>query len=173
MECKMVEDYLHVYPWVAPSNNTITVQQALLGATELDYDSVITTLADANKVVIDVPKGCVSMELRFFGDTSAAENTDDVVELYAHAPGPSSHKDHFRHFAQLTITIGTQDYGSSYHFHDTVAPASEAWITTPAEVSPGNNTFGSYSFNTHGHDKILVIASDLDVTTLGVEYRRH
>ena len=159
------EDYLKQYYWQAPDNNTITTQQAMLGATALDHDSV-EDLADANKCLIEIPQGLVAMELRFYGD--GTDGTDDVVQLYAEAGD-----DHYRHFAQLTIVIGTQDYGSSYHFHDTITPANEAWISAAAEVSPANNTFGSYVFNAHAHSRILVIASDLDCTTIGVEWRRH
>jgi hypothetical protein len=96
-----------------------------------------------------------------------AYSNDDVVELYAMVG-----RDHARHFAQLSIKVGTQVYGS-YKFHDTVVPANVAWLTRNYAVSPANDTFGSYTFNLHGHDKILVIASDLDCTTLGVEYRTH
>lgn len=160
------ESYEHHHFWQAPDNNLITVEQALLGATALDYDSV-ESLAIANKVLVEIPNGVVAIELRFFGDISATADTDDVLQLYAIAG-----EDNYRWFAQLTIVIGTQDYGTLYHFHDGITPANEAWIDTPAEASPGNNTFGSYAFNTYGHTKILVIASDLDCTTIGVEWRQ-
>lgn len=161
------EDYLSHYYWQAPANNLITSEQSLLGATALD-DASVVALAATKKVIIEPPTGWVAMELRFFGDIAAAENTDDVVQLYAEAGA-----DHYRHFAQLTIIIGTQDYGTLYHFHDDITPANEEWLTAAAEVSPANNTFGSYTFNIHAHSKFLVIASDLDCTTIGVEYRRH
>lgn len=172
---QMSETYLTQYPWVVNgavqpwlSNEvyagTITVEQALLGATALD-DASVETLAAANKVIIQPQNGWVSMELRFYGD--GAENIDDVVELYAMAGS-----DHYRHFAQLAIVIGTQDYGTSYHFHDTMTPANEAWLTAASEVSPANDTMASYIFNVHGYSKFLVIASDLDCTTIGVDYRR-
>lgn len=160
------ESFLSHYQWQAPDNNLITVEQALLGATALD-DASVETLADANKVLIKPPNGVVAMELRFFGDNAAAGNTDDVVQLYAAAG-----VDHYRHFAQLTIIIGTQDYGTLYHFHDDITAANNAWLSTASAVSPGNDTFGSYTFNTHGHDRFLVIASDKDCTTIGVEWRQ-
>lgn len=159
------ETYLSQYYW--QRGGLITSEQALLGATALDHTSVVTTLAATKKVVITIPVGWAAMELRFFGDISASADTDDVVQLYAEAG-----VDHFRHFAQLTIVIGTQDYGTLYHFHDGITPANEAWMTTPAEASPANNTFGSYIFNTHAHSRILVIASDKDCTTIGVDYKR-
>jgi len=152
--------------WQAPLNNLITIEQALLGPTALDYDSV-DSLADANKVLIEVPNGVLAMELRFFGDNGAAENTEDIVQLYACAG-----RDNYRHFAQLTIIIGTADYGTLYHFHDGIKEVNEQWLTKPAVSNPANNTFGSYAFNTHAYDKFLVIASGKNCTTIGVEWRQ-
>lgn len=162
------ESYLKQYFWQL--GGTITSQQALLGATALDHASV-EALAAAKKVLIEVPQGWLAMELRFYGDIAATENTDDVVQLYA-ASTSDSNPDHYRHFAQLTITIGTQDNGTLYHFHDTIVPANEQWLSRCNEVSPANNTFGSYIINTHTHSRVLIIASDKDCTTIGVDYRK-
>ena len=164
MRQQLQEKYLAQYYWQA--GGTITSQQALLGATALTH-AAVKALAAAKKVIIEVPQGWLAMELRFYGDTSATNNTDDIIQLYAEAG-----EDHYRHFAQLTITIGTQDYGTLYHFHDIIAPANEQWLSRCNEVSPANNTFGSYVINTHAHSRILVIASDKDCTTIGVDYRK-
>ncbi|MHC4121947.1 MAG: hypothetical protein ACYSSI_00105 [Planctomycetota bacterium] len=165
MRQQQQEKYLAQYLWQA--GGTITTQQALLGASALTH-AAVEALADANKVLIEIPQGWLAMELRFYSD--AAANIDDIVQLYIAATSDSL-PDHYRHFAQLTLIVGTQVYGS-YKFHDTVIPANEAWITRSNEVSPANNTFGGYVLNTHGNSKILVIASDLDSTTLGVDYRK-
>lgn len=164
MRQQLQEKYLAQYYWQA--GGTITSQQALLGATALDHASV-ATLDAAKKVIIEVPQGWLAMELRFYGDIAASNNTDDILQLYAEAG-----VDHYRHFAQLTITIGTQDYGTLYHFHDTIAPANEQWISRPNELSPANNTFAGYVLNTHAHSRILIIASDLDCTTIGIDFRK-
>jgi len=161
MRQQYTENYLAQQVW--RSGGTITTQQALLGATALSH-SAIKTLADAKKVLIDIPQGWVAMELRFYSD--GAENVDDIVELYAEAG-----EDHYRHFAQLTIVVGTQNYGS-YHFHDIIIPANEAWMSRPNEISQANNTFASYVLNTHCYSRILIIASDLDSSTIGVDYKR-
>ena len=92
-----------------------------------------------------------------------------MLELYA-ASTSDSNPDHYRHFAQLTTLVGTQEYGSN-KFIDTITPVSN-WLTKKGAVSPANNTFGSYVLNTHGHSNILVIASTLNSTTLGVEYKK-
>ncbi len=155
------ESYLKQYYW--RTGGTITSQQALLGATALTH-AAVELLADAKKVIIEIPQGWMAMEIRYYSDGAA--NIDDIVQLYAEAG-----EDHYRHFAQNTIIVGTQDYGS-YHFHDTITPANKAWLTRNNEVSPANNTFASYVLNTHANSRILVIASDLDSTLLGVDYRK-
>ena len=158
------ESYLKQYFW--QSGSTITVQQAMLGADALTHASV-ESLADVKKVLIEIPQGWLAEELRFYSD--AAENTVDVVELYI-ASTSDSNPDHYRHFAQLTLTVGTQEYGSN-KFHDTVVATSN-WLTDKGAVSPANNTFGSYTLNNHGHSHILAIASTLGSTTLGCGYKK-
>ena len=165
MRAGETESYLKQYLWLA--GGTITTQQALLGASALTH-AAVKVLAAAKKVLIDIPQGWLALELRFYSDASA--NVDDIVQLYIAATSDSQ-PDHYRHFAQLTIIVGTQVYGS-YKFHDTITPANEQWITRSNEVSPANNTFGSYVLNTHGNSRILVIASDLDSTLLGVDFRK-
>ena len=165
MRAGETESYLKQYFWQL--GGTLTVQQALLGASSLTH-AAVKALADANKVLIDIPQGWIAMELRFYSDSAA--NTSDVIELYA-ASTSDSNPDHYRHFSQLTNLVGTQEYGSN-KFIDTITPDSERWITKPNEVSPANNTFGGYVFNTHGHSSILAIASTLNSGTLGIEYKK-
>jgi hypothetical protein len=165
MKAGETESYLKQYFW--QSGGTITSAQALLGADALTH-AAVEALAAAKKVLIEIPQGWVAMELRFYSD--AAANTEDVLELYA-ASTSDSNPDHYRHFAQLTTLVGTQEYGSN-KFIDTITPANEAWLTRNNEISPANNTFGSYVLNTHGYSNILVIASTLNSTTFGVEYKK-
>lgn len=165
MRQQNVEKYLGQNFW--RSGGEITSQQALLGASALTH-AAVKALANTKKVLIDIPQGWIAMELRFFSDGAA--DVDDIVQLYAAATSDSK-PDHYRHFAQLTIIVGTQVYGS-YKFHDTITPSNEQWITRNNEISPANNTFGSYVLNTHANSRILVIVSDLDSTLLGVEFRK-
>lgn len=155
------ESYLPQYYWQA--GGTITVQQAMLGASALTH-AAVKALADANKVLIEIPQGWIALEMRFYSDGS--EDAVDVIEMYAEAG-----EDHYRHFAQLTLIVGTQEYGSN-KFHDTITPASEQWLTRNNEVSPANDTFGSYVVNTHAHSRFLIIASTRVSATIGVEFRK-
>ena len=158
------ESYLKQYYWL--DGGTITVQQALLGAAALTH-AAVEALAAANKVLITVPQGWLAEELRFYSDSAAG--TIDIVELYA-ASTSDSRPDHYRHFAQLTLTVGTQEYGSN-KFHDTVVAVSN-WLTNKGAVSPANDTFGSYVLNNHGHGHILAIASTKGSTTLSMDYKK-
>ncbi len=158
------ESYLKQYYW--QPGGTITSAQALLGAAALTH-AAVKTLAAAKKVLIEIPQGWLAEELRFYSDSAAG--TIDIVELYA-ASTSDSEPDHYRHFAQLTLTVGTQEYGSN-KFHDTVVAVSN-WLTGKGAVSPANNTFGSYVLNNHGHSNVLVIASTKGSTTLGCEYKK-
>lgn len=165
MRQQLQEKYLAQYPWQA--GGTITVQQALLGPSALTH-AAVEALADNRKVLVEIPQGWIALEMRFFSDGS--ENDVDVVQLYA-ASTSDSVQDHYRHLAQLTITVGTQEKGSN-KFHDTIAPANEQWLSRNNEVSPANDTFGSYVMNTHAHSRILIIASTRVSTTIGVDFRK-
>ena len=158
------EQYLKQYFW--QTGGEITSAQALLGAAALTH-AAVEALADTKKIIIEVPQGWLAEELRFYSDSAAG--TIDIVELYAAATSDSK-PDHYRHFAQLTLTVGTQEYGSN-KFHDTVVAVSN-WLTNKGAVSPADNTFGSYVLNNHGHGHILVIASTLGSTTLSCDFKK-
>ncbi len=158
------ESYLKQYYW--QTGGEITSAQALLGASALTH-AAVKTLADIKKVIIEIPQGWLAAEFRLFSDSAA--DTEDVVELYA-ASTTDSEPDHYRHFATLTTKVGTQEKGSN-KFIDTINAVSN-WLTNKGAVSPADNTFASYAMNMHTHNKVLVIASTLNSTTLGVEYKK-
>lgn len=158
------EQYLKQYFW--QTGGTITSAQALLGASSLTH-AAVEALDDAKKIIVSVPQGWLAGELRFFSDGAA--DIVDVVELYA-AASTDSKADHYRHVAQITLTVGTQENGSN-KFHDTIVAVS-TWLTNKGAVSPANNTFGSYALNFHGHGKLLLIASTLVSTTFGCEIKK-
>ena len=124
MRQQNVEKYLGQNFW--QDGGEITVQQALLGADALTHEAV-KALADANKVLITIPQGWIAMEIRFY--VTGTEEDSNILQLYA-ASTSDSKPDHYRHFAQLTTLVGTQEYGSNF-FVDTISPANEAWMTRP------------------------------------------
>lgn len=165
MDSRDKESYLKQYFW--EDKGSITVQQALLGASALTH-AAVEALAVANKVLIEIPQGWVAAELRIYSDSAA--DTEDVIELYAAATSDSL-PDHYRHFATLTTLVGTQVHDGSNLFIDTIN-ADSNWLTNKGAVSPANNTFASYAFNLHGHGHILAIASTLASTTLTIEIKK-
>ncbi len=158
------ESYLKQYYWQA--GGEITSAQALLGASALTH-AAVKALADTKKVLIEIPQGWLAGEFRFYSDSAA--NTEDVIELYAAATSDSE-PDHYRHFATLTNLVGTQEKGSN-KFIDTISAVSN-WLTNKGAVSPADNTFASYAMNMHTHNKVLVIASTLNSTTLSCEFKK-
>ena len=169
MRQQLQEKYLPRFFW--KSGGTITSRYAgageLLGADALTH-AAVEALAATKKVIIEVKVGWIAVEFRFYSDEAA--NTSDTIELYA-ASTTDSRTDHYRHFAQLTNLVGTQEYGSN-KFIDTITLASENWLTRCGNISPANNTFASFVMNTHGHSHILAIASTLNSRTLGIEYKK-
>lgn len=151
----------------ANENGTISSEQALLGDSAADHASV-EALAEAKKVLITIPNGVAAVELRFVAVGTA--NLDDILQLYM-AATTDSITDHYRHFSQLTITLGTQTFTATQEFFDTIVPANEAWLSTIAEMSSSANHIGGYVFNTHGNNKLLIIASDLDNTSIDVHWK--
>lgn len=165
MRQQLQEGYLAQYFW--QSGGSITTQQALLGASALTH-AAVESLAVAKKILVEIPQGWIALEMRFFSDGSA--NDVDVIQMYA-ASTSDSEPDHYRHFGQLTVTVGTQEYGSN-KFHDTIVPSGIAWMSKTGAVSPANNTFGSFVMNTHAHSRILLIVSTLVSTTFSAEFRK-
>jgi hypothetical protein len=158
------ESYLKQYFW--RKGGEITSAQALLGASALTH-AAVKALDDTKKVIIEIPQGWLAGEFRFYSDS--ADNTEDIIELYA-ASTSDSKPDNYRHFAQLTLTNGTQEYKANT-FIDTIS-GNPVWLTNKGVVSPENNTFGSYVMNFHGHSHILAIASTLNSSILGVEIKK-
>ena len=158
------ESYLKQYFWRA--GGEITSAQALLGASALTH-AAVKALTGTKKVIIEIPQGWLAGEFRFY--SNGADNIGDVVELYA-ASTSDSKPDHYRHVATLTLTNGTQEKESNT-FIDTIS-GNPVWLTNKGIVSPENNTFASFAMNFHGYSHILMIASTLNSTTLGIEIKK-
>jgi len=178
MRQQLSESYLSHYYWhedgeigVAPYLETAYDGKITTQCASGDYDgdnrtdALVEALADAKKVLIKLPSGIVSVELRFRSDGSA--NDDSIIQLFAAAG-----VDHYRNICQLTVTQGTQKHSGSIYFCDGVTPANEVWHTTVTELSGTGNHMGGYTFNTHGYDRLWIVANDLDTTTLYVDWKQ-
>ena len=162
------ESYLKRYYWQDAGSITERYAGAgeLLGADALTH-AAVEALADAKKVVIEIPQGWLAVELRF--SAYGTEEDENIIELYVAATSDSK-PDHYRHFAKLTTLVGTQEHDSN-KFIDTVSAVSH-WLTRQGAVSPANNTFASYSVNMHGQTHLLAIVSTLNSTSLKIGYKK-
>ena len=144
---------------------SITVEQALLGATEKDHASVLV-LPDGAGLLHMVEDGSIAYEWRF--RTDGDEDDAPVLQLYR-----CSGVDHFSHVAQLALVQGTQRASVGY-FADGVTPTKEAWFDDTFSVQPTvkSNNIASYGLNVFGNNQFLFIASSLVVTTIYIDARR-
>lgn len=121
----------------------------------------------ATKIALIKPKsGIAAIELRFRSDGS--DGDDSVLQLLA-----SAGVDWYTIVAQLTITQGTQLHSTGIYFCDTIVEASGDWITDTAVIQPTTpgNWISRYVLNTHGYDRFLLIASNLDTTSIYVDWK--
>jgi len=138
---------------------SITVENAALAVTGRDV-ATVDAIAAANtiKLTPQLP-GPYAMMLRFRAD--GANNLDSILQMYA-ARG----NDHYNLVAQLTVVTGQQDTDTStIHFVDTITPASEDTIYDGEEFN-ATDTIGHYYIRTLANDRFIIIASDLDTTTV-------
>jgi hypothetical protein len=142
---------------------SITSETAALAVTGRGV-ATVDALAAAKTVKLTPPlPGPYAMLLRFRADGAA--DLDSILQMY-NARGA---KDHYNRNAQLTIVTGTQDTDTStIHFIDTITPASEDVLFEGTE-SNLTNMIGTYYMRTLGNDRFIIIASDLDSTTVYVD----
>lgn len=140
----------------------ITSQEAALDVDERDVVSA-EALASTKTIIITPPGNVHAILLRFRADGNA--DVDSELQLYA-ARGDN---DHYSRVATLTITTGTQDTDTStIHFVDKIAATNEETLFDPEEGAGTSNAnfIDYYYFRTLGFDRFLLIANDLDSTTV-------
>jgi hypothetical protein len=146
-------------------NGTITTQcDAADYAVTARDDAAVEALAAAKKVIIKLPNGLVSLELRFRYNGTAADQ--HVLQLFA-----ASGVDFYNLVATLTIDQGTQQHtagvaGTGIFFCDTVVPSNEKWLTPQTELTDTSNHIGGYTMNMRLHNEYArlrqVVARCLD-----------
>ena len=148
-------------PWL--NAGSITSEQAALAVTARD---TVTADALAAAKIIKINNkhpSAYAFLFRFRADGDA--DLDSVLQLYA-ARGD----DHYHRVAQLTIVTGTQDTAvATIHFCDTVTPADEDTLFDGEEQNLAD-MIAHYYMRTLGFDKFLLLCSDLDSTTVYVDY---
>jgi hypothetical protein len=100
---------------------------------------------------------------RFRSDGS--EDVDSVLQVYA-ARGDG---DHYHKVAQLTVVQGQQLDTGSIYFVDTITPASEDALFDGEESNIANH-IAHYYMRWFGCDRLSFICTDLDSTTVYIDY---
>jgi len=138
----------------------ITSEQVELPITGRDV-ATADALAATKTVKLSPPlPGPYAMLLRFRSD--GADDTDDILQLYA-ARG----NDFYSRVATLTIIVGTGDtVTSTIHFVDTITPSEEDGMYDAEEQNRTDNRTAHYYCRVFGNDRFLILASDLDSTTV-------
>lgn len=143
----------------------ITSEQAALAVDGRDSASA-EALAATKIIKIDNARpGAYAFLFRFRADGN--EDLDSILQLYA-ARGT----DYYHRIAQITIKTGTQDTGvATIHFCDdiTLAEADSLFDVTKCSLA---DMIAHFYTRTLGFDKFLILCSDLDSTTVYVDYCR-
>ena len=143
--------------WV--NAGSITDEHAELSVTGRDV-ATVDALATAYTIKI-VPRkpGAYAMLLRFRSD--GADGTDDILQMYA-ARG----NDFYSRVAQLTTVVGLGNADGDNHFIETITPAEEDGMYDAEEQNRTDDRTAHYYVRIFGNDRFVILASDLDSTTL-------
>lgn len=143
---------------------TISTVQTALATTQFAV-ATAEALTSTGILLAPIPFGAANVELRFYGTVS---NDDDiVVNIY----GKRDNDGYYQLIATLTMVHGTAQKGAATELWvDTITESVDA---TPdgsgAVISPADNSIARYYFKPGGYKDLLIIATTLDGTNLGVE----
>lgn len=138
----------------------IIAERADLTVSQRDHTTV-EAIASTKIIKLTPPlPGPYAMLLRFRAD--GAEDTDSILQMYG-ARG----RDFYNRVAQLTVVTGTGDTDTStIHFVDTITPAEEDGHYDAEEQNRTDNRTAHYYCRVLGCDRFILIATDLDSTTV-------
>jgi len=142
----------------------VTAAQTALATTQF---AAVTAEALAAAGIINkhIPHGAANLELRFYGTASA--NDANVVNIYAKRDSDG----YYQLLATLTVTSGTAQKGAATElWADTIVEDVDATpMASGAVISPADNSIARYYFKPGGYKTLLIIATTLNSTNLGVE----
>ncbi len=143
---------------------TISVSQTALATTQFAV-AVAETLAATKIIKKPVPYGAAKVEMRFYGTATDADS--NVINIY----GKRDNDSYYQLLLTLTLVTGTAQKGAG----------TELWadgITETKDFSPeiaggvihvNDNSIGRYFFKPGGYKDLLIIATTLNSTNIGVE----
>ncbi len=142
----------------------VTTSQAALATTQFAKDTA-EALTATGILKAKIPYGAANIELRFYG--TASNSDSNVVNIY----GARDNDGYYQLLATLTLTTGTAQKGAGTElWADTVAETVDATpIGSGAPISPANDSIARYYFKPGGYKDILIIATTLNSTDVGVE----
>lgn len=143
--------------WIAAGS--ITVEHADLDKTARDVVTVDAITATNTIKLIPRQPGPYAMLLRF--RTDGGDGVDDILQMYG-ARG----NDFYSRVAQLTIVTGTGDADGDNHFVETITPAEEDGMYDAEEQNRTDDRTAHYYCRVFGNDRFIILASDLDSTTV-------
>ncbi len=148
-------------PWIVAGS--ITSEQAALVVAGRDTPTADALTATKIIKINSKHPSAYAFLFRFRADGAA--ELDSILQLYA-AKGT----DHYHRVAELTIKTGTQDTDTgTIHFIDDITPAAEDGLFDGEENNLAD-MIAHYYVRTLGFDKWLFLCSDLDTTTIYVDY---
>lgn len=143
---------------------TISVAQNALATTQFAV-TIAEALASTKIIKAEIPYGAANVELRFHGTASDADS--NTLNIYA----KRDNDDYYQLLATLTLVTGTGQKGA----------ATELWVdgvTEDVDATPNgsggainltDNSIGRYYFKPGGYKDLLIIATTLGSTNIGVE----
>ena len=143
---------------------TITTSQAALATTQFAV-ATAEALTATGLILAEIPYGAAKLEFRFYGTTS--DDDDVVLNIYGKRDGDA----YYQLLSTLTMIHGTAQKGA----------ATELWVDSITEtkdftseegggaLSPADNSIARYFCKTGGFKNLLIIATTLDGTNVGVE----
>lgn len=159
---------MYVRQEVIPSGWTdlgvISSAQNALATTQLAV-IVAEALASTKIIKTPIPYGAANVEMRFYGTASDADS--NTINIY----GKRDNDGYYQLLATLTLVTGTGQKGA----------ATELWVdgvTEDVDATPGasgapinltDNSIGRYYFKPGGYKNLLIIATTLGSTDIGVE----
>ena len=143
---------------------TVSTSQAALATTQF-AKAVAEALTSTGIILVDIPHGAANVEMRFYGTATNADT--NTINIY----GLRDNDGYYQLLLTLTLTTGTAQKGATTElWADGVAEDKDF---TPgavgAALSPDDNSIARYHFKPGGFKDLLIIATTLDGTDVGVE----
>jgi len=124
-------------------------------------ENIVSTIA----LQADIPHGAANVEMRFYG--TASDTNSDVLNIYGRREGDG----YYRLLATLTVVSGTAQKGAATElWKDEITETKDYTLQeSGAVISPADNTIGAFYFKPSGYEKLMIIATTLNSTNIGVE----